>query len=353
MRTKKWLKVNHSMESLHQGPFLPCKEQNTASCSLNRLRCAACLASKASTRSAGAHHESHDTPTQSRLQKLGERVNGERGKKLKRGHTERGDCISADHYISAVPGRLEHTFGRERQGYSCGTLFVDHATSKIFNFCQLSTNAYETVESKRKLERLASDEGFKIKSYHSDNGVFAAKEFKDDCESLQQKIDFSGVGAQHQNGVAERNIKTVASWARANMLHVAYHWPKHASIRLWPMAINYAVWVFNHLPRVDTGLCPDEMWTQSRTTHDNLRRAHVWGCPVYVLEPELQDGKKIPKWQPRARLGMFVGFSQVHSSLVPLVLNVKTGKISPQYHVVFDDKFATVNSLPTEDSIEA
>ena len=136
------------------------------------------------------------------------------------------------------------------------------------------------------------------------------------------------------------------------MLHAAYHWPQYASIRLWPMAISYAVWVFNHLPRADTGLCPDEMWSQSRTTHDDLRRAHVWGCPVYVLEPALQDGKKIPKWQPRARLGMFVGFSLVHSSLVPLVLNVSTGKISPQYHVVFDDKFATVNSLPSEDSIE-
>ena len=94
------------------------------------------------------------------------------------------------------------------------------------------------------------------------------------------------------------------------------------------------------------------MWSQSRTTHDDLRRTHVWGCPVYVLEPALQDGKKIPKWDPRARLGMFMGFSQVHSSLVPLVLNVSTGKISPQYHVVFDDEFSTVNSLPTEDSLD-
>ena len=49
---------------------------------------------------------------------------------------------------------------------------------------------------------------------------------------------------------------------------------------------------------------------------------------------------------------MFVGFSKVHSLLVPLVLNVATGKISPQYHVVFDDKFTTVNSLPSEDSFE-
>ena len=84
------------------------------------------------------------------------------------------------------------------------------------------------------------------------------------------------------------------------------------------------------------------MWSQSRTTHDDLHRAHVWGCPVYILEPALQDVKKIPKWQLRAQLGMFVDFSQVHSSLAPLVLTTSTGKISPQYHVVFDDEFSTV-----------
>ena len=49
---------------------------------------------------------------------------------------------------------------------------------------------------------------------------------------------------------------------------------------------------------------------------------------------------------------MFLGFSQVHSLLVALVLNVSTGKISPQYYVVFDDKFSTVTSLPTEDSLD-
>ena len=156
----------------------------------------------------------------------------------------------------------------------------------------------KTVYSKNKPEILAREGGFKIKSYHSDNGIFASAEFKTDCKELEQKIDFSGVGAQHQNGIAERNIGTVSTWACANMLHSAYHWPQQASIKLWPMAINYAVRVFNHLPSIDTGLCPDEMWSQSLTTHDDLRRAHVWGCPVYVLEPELQDGKKMPKRQP-------------------------------------------------------
>ena len=130
------------------------------------------------------------------------------------------------------------------------------------------------------------------------------------------------------------------------MLHAAMHWPAQASVKFWPMAIDYAVWVFNRLPSRDTGVSPNEIWSGTRHEHVDFRRAHVFGCPVYVLEPKLQDGKKIPKLSPRARLGMFLGFSKLHSSLVPMVLNVRTGKISPQYHVVFDDKFETVQSMP-------
>jgi len=46
------------------------KEEQTASCSVDGLRCVARLASKATTCSAGARHESYDTPSQSRLKKL-------------------------------------------------------------------------------------------------------------------------------------------------------------------------------------------------------------------------------------------------------------------------------------------
>ena len=43
---------------------------------------------------------------------------------------------------------------------------------------------------------------------------------------------------------------------------------------------------------------------------------------------------------------MFVGLSKRHSSKAPLVLNLETGYISPQFHVVHDDFFATVTSTP-------
>lgn len=51
---------------------------------------------------------------------------------------------------------------------------------------------------------------------------------------------------------------------------------------------------------------------------------------------------------------MFVGFSNQHSLLVPLVLNLQTNKISPQYHVLFDNKFQMVTtSLTSSSSVDA
>ena len=69
-----------------------------------------------------------------------------------------------------------------------------------------------------------------------------------------------------------------------------------------------------------------------------------------MLDPVLQASKKIPRWKPRSRKGVFVGFSTNHSSDVPLILNLQTGSISPHYHVVFDDAFTTVSSV-REDEI--
>jgi hypothetical protein len=77
----------------------------------------------------------------------------------------------------------------------------------------------------------------------------------------------------------------------------------------------------------------------------------VWGCPVYVLEAKLQNDQKLPKWNRRARLGQFVGFSDEHSSLVANVWHLTTGYISPRFHVVFDDLFETVNCIGVDDRI--
>jgi hypothetical protein len=136
------------------------------------------------------------------------------------------------------------------------------------------------------------------------------------------------------------------------MLHLALHWPAQATVSFWPQAIEYSVWVFNQLPNTETGISPNEIWSSVQSSTEEFSKAHVFGCPVYVLDAALQDGHKIPKWSPHACLSLFLGFSDLHSSQVPLILNVQTGKISPQYHVIFDNKFETVNCLSATESLD-
>jgi hypothetical protein len=163
---------------------------------------------------------------------------------------------------------------------------------------------------------------------------------------MNQVLSFSGVGAHHQNGIAERAIQTVTNMARACMFHAQLHWPERSFIDLWPLAMTYAIWVYNKMPHNGAGLSPEELFLGIKSHgSQQLQQCHVFGCPVYVLDPALQDGKKIPRWDSRARQGMFVGCSREHSTTVPLVLNPRTSHVSPQFHVIFDDAFSTVPSL--------
>jgi hypothetical protein len=56
----------------------------------------------------------------------------------------------------------------------------------------------------------------------------------------------------------------------------------------------------------------------------------------------MQAGKKIPKWDIRARMGIYLGMSKQHARSFALVLNMETGHVSSQFHVKFDPKFETV-----------
>jgi hypothetical protein len=71
---------------------------------------------------------------------------------------------------------------------------------------------------------------------------------------------------------------------------------------------------------------------------------HTFGLPRFVLDSCLQSGVGgAPKWEPRYCLGMYVDHSPSHAGSVALVLNPRTGHVSPQFHVVFDDHFTTVS----------
>jgi hypothetical protein len=58
---------------------------------------------------------------------------------------------------------------------------------------------------------------------------------------------------------AERVIQTIMNMSRTMMLHAAIHWPAVADLTLWPMAVAHAVYLYNHVPALDTGISPADM----------------------------------------------------------------------------------------------
>ena len=260
-----------------------------------------------------------------------------------------GDCVSINQYQSSFPGQLPHTKGKEKPKlrYSGGTIMVESASGAVFLKHQVSLKVGETLKTKKAFEQWLKEFGVEVKRYRADNVPFSAEAFKRDLEVNNQTIDFSGVGAHHQNGVAKQAIGTITCFAHATLLQQAIMWPDQADLKLWPFAMDHAVFLWNHLPKQEGGLSPMEVLSkQVMHNYEALVRSHVWGCPVYVLDPKLQDGKKLPKWDPRARRGMYLWCSTNHSSAsIAKVLNLCTGYVSPQFHLVFDDKFTSVNNL--------
>mgnify|MGYP006201736631 CR=1 FL=1 len=82
---------------------------------------------------------------------------------------------------------------------------------------QVSLGAGETLASKVSFEQWLWEISMaRVKHYHSDNGIFASAEFREQCKEDSQMQSFSGVGAQHQNAEAERSIQTVMYMARCS-----------------------------------------------------------------------------------------------------------------------------------------
>jgi hypothetical protein len=158
-----------------------------------------------------------------------------------------------------------------------------------------------------------------------------------------QTITFCGVNAHFQNGVAERRLRSLQDQARTMLIHSQHRWPTAINAHLWPYALRTANEIFNNAPtttRPDMKL-PLELFSKS-PVRPNLDHFQPFGCPVFVLDANMQAGKKLPKWQLRSRVGINLVISNQHARSIVFVFNLTTGHVSPQFHVKFDPKFQTV-----------
>ena len=253
-----------------------------------------------------------------------------------------GECVSVDQLQSTQPGFFAQLKGKlTTQRYNSSTVFVDHFSRLRYVHLMTSMSSEQTVEAKQAFERFANDHGVKIKHYHCDNGRFADNAFKMHCDANNQSITYCGVNAHFQNGIAERAIRDITEQTRTMLLHAKARWPAAIHLCLWPYAMRTAVHVFNTTPVLEECTSRIEKFSGIKVGF-RMKDNHSFGCPVFALQNDLAAGNKIPKWSPRARLGVNLGPSPNHARNVNLVLNLQTGLCSPQFHCRFDDFFETV-----------
>ena len=207
---------------------------------------------------------------------------------ISQNHLVRGSLVCMDHFVVTELGRLWSSRGQEMdsQKYNGGLILVDVASGKIVVKFQSSLSAADTIKSKMQFERQCLHSGFVVQKYRTDNGTFTAQAMLSHMDELGQTISFSGAGAQHQNGVAERAIKTICESARTIMLHAALRWPEAYDSSLWPMAMQYACDIYNEIPRGMGDITPEEIFQACHSTHSKLLNVHSWGSLTMFWTPK-------------------------------------------------------------------
>jgi hypothetical protein len=264
-----------------------------------------------------------------------------------------GECVSVDQmesiavgfetiavgFVAQLKGRL--TRGR----YRVATIFVDHYSRIGYVHLQKDSTSMETMKAKRAFELYARERGVKVLHYHANNGRFVDNAWNEGLDQENQGITYCGVNAHWQNGIAERRIRDLKEQTRTMLLHAQHHWREATSTSLWPYALGTACHVFNDAPSLKgehKDKMPNEMFTET-TISAEIWHHHTFGCPVYVLQNALQQGKLLAAWLSRARVGVNLGISPTHARSVALVLSLKTGLVSPQFHVKHDNLFETTS----------
>jgi hypothetical protein len=127
--------------------------------------------------------------------------------------------------------------------------------------------------------------------------------------------------------------------------HAISRWDKTITTELWPFVIQHAATIYNTTKRRSRNydLRPWEQFTGERSKL-NQTNMHPLLCPVYVLDRRMQEGTSPPKWTKRTTQKVYVGHLHHYSKSVPMVWDPKTNLVSPQFHVMFDDNFDTVQA---------
>lgn len=121
---------------------------------------------------------------------------------------------------------------------------------------------------------------------------------------MQQYLTQNGIVHQktnpytpEQNGVAERNNRSISDKARCMLLESQL--PKE----FWAEAVNYAVYLLNRSPSYGTDMTPFQFWSGEKP---DLSAIRIFGTTTMVHIP----GQLRKKWDPKSKKCILVGMDE-------------------------------------------
>ncbi|UYV70738.1 hypothetical protein LAZ67_8000410, partial [Cordylochernes scorpioides] len=152
-------------------------------------------------------------------------------------------------------------------------------------------------------ERRWTETGNKIKRFRTDNGTeFLNKNFSDYLKSLVIVHELTALYTLEQNGISERDNRTIVESARC-LLH-----GRKMPLELWAEAVNTAVYLLNRCTtKVLGNSTPYEIWYKRKPSILHLK---TFGCNAYVHIPK-DNRKKLDKKSIRT---FFVGYTETNKN---------------------------------------
>ncbi|KAL5622066.1 hypothetical protein BROUX41_006011 [Berkeleyomyces rouxiae] len=171
----------------------------------------------------------------------------------------------------------------------------------------------------------------------SDGGrEFDSKKFLDTIR--KHGTDWDPVAAQkpQQNGMAERQIRTLIEQTRTLLLH------SELPHRHWPQALQTAIYIQNRIPNSRVNTSPYQVATGKAP---DLLFLRVFGSRCFVHEPSVD-----PKLEPNLRECALVGY---YGSKCYKVIDIETGQMLRRADLTFREHEFPTWPAPKEDSLKA
>nr|GEU42390.1 retrovirus-related Pol polyprotein from transposon TNT 1-94 [Tanacetum cinerariifolium] len=204
-------------------------------------------------------------------------------------------------------------------------------------FLKKKSQAPETIMSFIKGVKNQND--IKVKQLRTDNGTkFKNSTLVNFCDEKRISQNFSSLYIPEQNGVTERNNRTLIEAARIMLLGSVF------SKQYWTEVVATACYTKNRSTIMKRHLkTPYEFFCKKIP---NISFLYVFGCPTYIHNHKDHLGK----FGEKADDGYLLGYSLVSKAF--RVFNTRRKQTEETYHITFDESPKAIKfSKPSVDNI--